>query len=142
MKQQRGITLIEVLAVLTLLSIISVIIISITINTQNTFKRQQEDNLTTTDMTLLLNSMTSEIRMHPSHVSVGRKELRISPPNEGATVYTFDEGTDTLLRNGVTNGVGISAFDPTLDGDVLTIKLTDPKSKIWSTRIVLRRGNR
>lgn len=142
MKQQRGITLIEVLAVLTLLSIISVIIISITINTQNTFKRQQDDNLTTTDMTLLLNSITSEIRMHPSHVSVVSKELRISPPGEGAIIYTRDQRTDTLLRNGVSKGSSVFDFEPTLNGQVLIIKLTDSKSKIWSTRIVLRGGNR
>lgn len=141
MKNQRGITLVEVLVTLALLSVLSSIVISITINTQNTFKRQEEVNYTTANLTMLLNSITTEVRMYPANVSVESGELRITPPSLPEIIYSHDATTHTLSRDGIPQLTGIEEFQLSLEGAALTVTIRDMKAKTLETRIVLRRGN-
>lgn len=140
MNKQSGITLIEVLAALTLVSLIFALVIGIVINSQNNFERQQSINLNTADMTILLNKITSEVRKNPDAISVNIHELKINEGSESSILYIFDSETSTLLRNGIPQSSNITNFTLVLENTVLTIAIEDFKSKIWETRIVLRRG--
>lgn len=140
MNKQSGITLIEVLAALTLVSLVFTLVIGIVINSQNNFERQQSTNLNITDMTILLNKITSEVRRNPDSISVNTHELKINEGSESSIQYIFESETNTLLRNGIPQSSNVTDFTLTPDDKILTISIKDFKSKVWETKIVLRRG--
>lgn len=140
MNKQSGITLIEVLAALTLVSLIFALVIGIVLNAQNNFEHQQSANLNIADMTILLNKITSEVRRNPDAITVNTHELKINEGSESSIQYIFDSETNTLLRNEIPQSSNVTDFTLAPDNKILTISIVDVKSKVWETKIVLRRG--
>lgn len=142
MNNQKGITLIEVLAALVLVTIVFALVIGIVINSQNNYKRQQSINLNTADMTILLNKMTSEIRKNPDSISATSKKLIITPKTGSPISYLFDSTSNTLSRNGVAQSKKLTDFNSAIEEGILTLTIKDSNAKVWETKIVLRRGTR
>ncbi|WP_404406289.1 prepilin-type N-terminal cleavage/methylation domain-containing protein [Jeotgalibacillus malaysiensis] len=139
MRNERGFTLTELLAVLALVSLISVFAIGIITQAGSNAEQQQEDSLSTRKVTFALQSITTDIRKHPRDIEVQAAVLTI-PTGDAPIVYSYDEESQELLRNGrsILNKVG--EFSVILDEDTLNILITDTASKEWETQIVLRKG--
>lgn len=140
MSNQKGITLVELLAAITLLSIVSVLVMSIIIQSQNTYKRNQLTNMTTTEMSLLINTMTRDIRQHPQQVAVVSNVLTISPPNEDPIVYRFDSAQDELKRNNQVVISNVYDFTIAIEEGIMKLELEDSNEKEWTSTIAIRTG--
>ncbi|ALS74808.1 hypothetical protein AUC31_06035 [Planococcus rifietoensis] len=140
MSNQKGITLVELLAAITLLSIVSVLVMSIIIQSQNTYKRNQLTNMTTTEMSLLINTMTRDIRQHPQQVAVVSNVLTISPPNEDPIVYRFDSAQDELKRNNQVVISNVHDFTIAIEEGIMKLELEDSNEKEWTSTIAIRTG--
>lgn len=140
MSNQKGITLVELLAAITLLSIVSVLVMSIIIQSQNTYKRNQLTNMTTTEMSLLINTMTRDIRQHPQQVAVASNVLTISPPNEDPIVYRFDSVQDELKRNNQVVISNVHDFTIAIEEGIMKLELEDSNEKEWTSTIAIRTG--
>lgn len=140
MSNQKGITLVELLAAITLLSLVSVLVMSIIIQSQNTYKRNQLTNITTTEMSLLINTMTRDIRQHPQQVAVASNVLTISPPNEDPIVYRFDSAQDELKRNNQVVISNVHDFTIAIEEGIMKLELEDSNEKEWTSTIAIRTG--
>lgn len=140
MSNQKGITLVELLAAITLLSIVSVLVMSIIIQSQNTYKRNQLTNMTTTEMSLLINTMTRDIRQHPQQVAVVSNVLTISPPNEDPIVYRFDSAQLVLKRNNQVVISNVYNFTIAIEEGIMKLELEDSNEKEWTSTIAIRTG--
>lgn len=140
MSNQKGITLVELLAAITLLSIVSVLVMSIIIQSQNTYKRNQLTNMTTTEMSLLINTMTRDIRQHPQQVAVVSNVLTISPPNEDPIVYRFDSAQEELKRNNQVVISNVHDFTIAIEEGIMKLELEDSNEKEWTSTIAIRTG--
>lgn len=140
MSNQKGITLVELLAAITLLSLVSVLVMSIIIQSQNTYKRNQLTNITTTEMSLLINTMTRDIRQYPQQVAVASNVLTISPPNEDPIVYRFDSAQDELKRNNQVVISNVHDFTIAIEEGIMKLELEDSNEKEWTSTIAIRTG--
>lgn len=140
MSNQKGITLVELLAAITLLSLVSVLVMSIIIQSQNTYKRNQLTNMTTTEMSLLINTMTRDIRQHPQQVAVASNVLTISPPNEDPIVYRFDSAQLVLKRNNQVVISNVHNFTIAIEEGIMKLELEDSNEKEWTSTIAIRTG--
>lgn len=140
MSNQKGITLVELLAAITLLSLVSVLVMSIIIQSQNTYKRNQLTNMTTTEMSLLINTMTRDIRQHPQQVAVASNVLTISPPNEDPIVYRFDSAQAELKRNNQVVISNVYNFTIAIEEGIMKLELEDSNEKEWTSTIAIRTG--
>ncbi|MDZ5710730.1 PulJ/GspJ family protein [Jeotgalibacillus haloalkalitolerans] len=139
MGNERGFTLTELLAVLALISLISVFAIGIVTQADSSADQQQEESLSTRKVTFALQSITTDIRQHPKDIEVQTASLIIQTDGE-PIIYSFDDGTQELLRNGRSILNKVADFTPDLDGDTLNVLITDTSAKKWETQIVLRKG--
>ncbi|RJF32065.1 hypothetical protein D4741_20045 [Pseudoalteromonas gelatinilytica] len=140
MRNQRGITLVELLAVITLLSLVSLLIIGIIIQAQGTYKRNQVTNFTTTEISLLVNSVTRDIRQFPEGVSVSNEMLNIQTSDGEIITYKFDSVESSIKRNDNTLLRSVTEFVPILNDGLVTIEIKDNSGKKWTSTIVIRKG--
>lgn len=140
MRNQRGITLVELLAVITLLSVVSLLIIGIIIQAQGTYKRNQVTNFTTTEISLLVNSVTRDIRQFPEGVSVSNDMLNIQTSDDEMITYKFDSVESSIKRDDNTLLRSVTKFVPILNDGLVTIEIKDNSGKKWTSTIVIRKG--
>lgn len=140
MRNQRGITLVELLAVITLLSVVSLLIIGIIIQAQGTYKKNQVTNFTTTEMSLLVNSITRDIRQFPEGVSVSNEMLTIQTSDGEMISYKFDSVESSIKRNDNILLRSVTEFVPVLNDGLVTIEIKDNSGKEWKSTIVIRKG--
>lgn len=140
MKNQRGITLVELLAVITLLSVVSLLIIGIIIQAQGTYKKNQVTNFTTTEMSLLVNSITRDIRQFPEGVSVSNEMLNIQTSDGEMISYKFDSVESNIKRDDNILLRSVTEFVPVLNDGLVTIEIKDNSGKEWKSTIVIRKG--
>lgn len=140
MRNQRGITLVELLAVITLLSVVSLLIIGIIIQAQGTYKRNQVTNFTTTEISLLVNSVTRDIRQFPEGVSVSNDMLNIQTSDDEMITYKFDSVESSIKRNDNILLRSVTEFVPVLNDGLVTIEIKDNSGKKWTSTIVIRKG--
>lgn len=140
MNNQKGITLVELLAAIVLLSLISVLVISIVIQSQNTYKRNQLTNVTTTEISFLINSITGDIRQNPEDIVTEENVLTISPTNESPIVYRFDSGQSTLKRNNQIIISNVRDFTIDIKDGIMKLELKDSNEKVWTSTIGIRTG--
>lgn len=140
MSNQKGMTLVELLAAITLMSLVSVLLISIIVQSQNAYKRSQLTNLTTTEISYLINSITRDIRQSPENVTVENNKLIILP-NDGSTIVYFQEvATLKVKRNSQDIISQVKDFTVSADGGSIDLEVVDSNSKAWTSTIVIRTG--
>lgn len=133
-------TLVELLAAITLMSLVSVLLISIIVQSQNAYKRSQLTNLTTTEISYLINSITRDIRQSPENVTVENNKLIILP-NDGSTIVYFQEvATLKVKRNSQDIISQVKDFTVSADGGSIDLEVVDSNSKAWTSTIVIRTG--
>lgn len=140
MNNQRGMTLVELLAAITLMTLVSVILISIIVQSQNAYKKNQLTNLTTTEISYLINSITRDIRQSPENITVENNKLIILP-NDGSTIVYFQESaTLTVKRNSQDIISHVKDFTVSADRGSIELEVVDYNSKAWTSTIVIRTG--
>lgn len=141
MNNQKGVTLVELLATLVLLSLVTVLLISIIVQSQNTYKRSQLTNVTTTEITFLINSITRDIRQNPENISSEGDVLTISPSDGAPIVYSYDPGQLNLNRNNQTIISNVHDFkSPPIKDGFIKLELKDSNGKTWKSTIAIRTG--
>ncbi|HLS36047.1 MAG TPA: prepilin-type N-terminal cleavage/methylation domain-containing protein [Bacillota bacterium] len=96
MKNEKGMTLVEVLATLVIVSIVIIFLVGIQVVVQKQFKSQTTSTEQLTDITIAMKSITKELRL-AEEVSANESELLIQLAPDEQVSYVLQE--DTLQRN-------------------------------------------
>ncbi|UOQ47286.1 prepilin-type N-terminal cleavage/methylation domain-containing protein [Gracilibacillus caseinilyticus] len=129
-KNQRGMTLIELLAVLIILSLIVILVGSIQLFSQKQFSNQAQQVERQSDVRQLLTEMNRELRLTPSKaISAADNSLVIAD-----TVYALQG--NMILRNGSVQAENIRAFDVERTGNQLTIEISTERTLMEDTTTV------
>lgn len=107
MKNEQGLTLVEILASIIILSIISIFVFNIIVSSQNQQKVQQNEQDNLFDLTYTLKLITKDFRMSTSYDSSTKTFLK---NGKAIATYTFDSATHQLSRDSYNNaGVKIGS---------------------------------
>jgi len=121
MKNERGITLVELLAVLALIGIIMTLIMSVFINGANTVERNSVNQKLQQEANYITEAVRLEYLKHPDEITGEEyeSEIKLEIDNVDKTLkmngnvisegYTYSGVTETIVR------VGLSSFTLTID---------------------------
>lgn len=138
-KNNRGFTLVEVLAVILILSIVSTILFSILSSSKETNKKQLENNEQLSELSYVLKLITKDMR----------KTITYDPNNstfknrDGSIQYTyiFDAEKNTITRNNEVIATHIHSFSLTSIGDSISINIESINEHTISTQLSFRSGD-
>ncbi|WP_155590365.1 PilW family protein [Lysinibacillus cavernae] len=138
-KNNRGFTLVEVLAAILILSIVSTILFSILVSSKETNNKQLENNDQLTEMSYVLKLITKDMR----------KTITYDPTNstfknrDGSVQYTyiFDTEKNTINRNNEIIATNIHSFSLTRIGDSISINIESNNEHTISTQLSFRSGD-
>jgi len=135
-KNERGVTLVEVLAVLVLFSLISLFVFSI-INTSAKQQTEQTlESLELQDGAYLLKQITKDLRKSVKVEFIAG--IYSFKDQQGKTLFTYEYKDKKLYRNSSLIGRGIEQFS--LSGDETVNLQFKIKNKQFKTTITLRKG--
>lgn len=135
-KNEKGVTLIELLAALSILSIILLLAGSIHLFGQKQSLNQTKDIQSQSNVRLALNVITKEIRKATSvTVTVDPiTKLNVLNLNDNNDVYKFENYT--IKKNGQILFENIQTFTPTMSGDKIMITIANqPTNNIPQTSL-------
>lgn len=133
LKNNKGLTLVELLAVIVISSIIMIVLFSIFLNGQNQAQTQRDKNLQLIDVAYVLKVLTREIRK-TDIVEVQNNDTLIID-NE---IYTFNSADNTITKNGDVFQNNINQFQVNKVLNKITIQITSIDGITQKTEIVLR----
>ncbi|MDQ0430533.1 prepilin-type N-terminal cleavage/methylation domain-containing protein [Planomicrobium stackebrandtii] len=139
LKQQRGITLVELLAVIVIGGIVMVLILSIFSNGNKTYQNQTARSEQITDMRYIAKVVTKEIRM-TDKVSIVNGDLVLGSNEK--LVFSLDNGQIKKDEEVIASNIAVLAFhfiDRTLLIEIES-KEGNSNSQKLSTEIYLREG--
>ena len=107
MDNEKGITLIEILASIIILSIVSMFVFNIIVSSQNQQKVQQKEQNNLYDLTYTLKLITKDVRMSTSYDDTSKTFLKDDKDKKiKIATYTFEPATRELKRNGYNESTG------------------------------------
>lgn|SRR5699024_4318674 len=130
-RNEKGITLVELLAVFVISGIIILLIISIQIYTQKQFQNQSEQALKLTDITIAMKEITKDIRS---------QDIK----SWDATKIEFSDGKyyeltgDTLSKNGSPYIYDIEVFRIEINDDEVVIEIESKSGQQIETQLMMR----
>lgn len=132
---QKGLTLVEVMAVIAIMSVILIIICSIQWTSNEQYTIQAEKNNQLTDISYTLKVITKDIRKSGKAPEINGTTYTI-----GSEIYVFDAATNSITRNGSVLVQPITAFTiESITSNKYKISITSTKESI-DTEIVIRSG--
>ncbi|KGR91247.1 hypothetical protein CD30_07350 [Ureibacillus massiliensis 4400831 = CIP 108448 = CCUG 49529] len=134
LKNNKGLTLVELLAVIVISSIIMIVLFSIFLNGQNQAQTQRDKNLQLIDVAYVLKVLTREIRK-TDIVEVQNNDTLIIDND----IYTFNSADNTITKNGDVFQNNINQFQVNKVLNKITIQITSIDGITQKTEIVLRR---
>nr|WP_106784510.1 prepilin-type N-terminal cleavage/methylation domain-containing protein [Lysinibacillus timonensis] len=129
---QKGITLIELLAVIILLGVITSSIFGLLISGNQNYERQTDENQQLDEISYVLKQVTKDIRQ--SNVA----SVKSNTFTLDSITYHFDRNTQTLKRNGRILSSTIKSFQVTQEGKQIVIEMTSNLNKSIQTTVFLR----
>lgn len=141
LKDEKGLTLIEMLAVIVVGTIFMIIITNIHLLVQKQYNEQSRDASGLFDVTLAAKEITKEIRKNPGNIEI---------PNEHTIIFTYPDNTkvkykffpkeNLLKKNGVSFVADISDVYIALEGQKVTLKIESKveTDKNINTEIIIR----
>lgn len=132
---QKGLTLIELLATTVLLGIIISSIFGLLISGNKSFDRQSDANRQLNELSFVLKQVTKDVRQS-STVQISSNSITLD-----YATYSFNEATQSLTRNGHVLSSTIKHFQVSQDTSALTIVITNTFGKTVQTKVVLRGGD-
>ena len=133
---QKGLTLVELLAVIVIMSIVFVLICNIQFTSSEQYMVQTEKNNQLTDLSYTLKVLTKDLR------KTGRApEINGNTYTIGSEIYVFDAATQSLLRNENILAQPITAFKiEFITSKKYKISIANPTDRI-DTEIVIQSGS-
>jgi len=108
MKNERGVTLVELLAVLAIFGVIMLVLGSIFIDGMKASDRNATNQRLQQEANYILESVRKEYLKRPEDVTISEIILKVEPQNGGKTLklndetisegFTYELGTNTILR--------------------------------------------
>lgn len=139
MNNEKGITLVELLATLTITSLIVIFIVSTQMMIQNQYKTQTDNTEKLTDITIAMKSITRDLRSAET-VNISDDHTSIKINNE----IEYKLIGETLQKNGMNYLYDITRFQVKENEDVngkIEILIKSNNGKLLKTEIVLREGD-
>lgn len=130
-RNEKGISLVEVLAVFVIFGIITLLIISLYLYTQTHATKQRESALQLTDITIAMNEITRDIRTYDIK-EVNAQKIEFANNN----VYELKE--TILYKNGTPFIYDIDRFDVHRSDDEVSIKISSRSGQEIETTLLLR----
>ena len=144
MNNQKGVTLIEVLASIVLLTIVTLLTFNLLISGQNEHTKQVSANTELQDVSYAMKLLTKDIR------KATKAEIITESPNvefkildyNGIPIasYWYERDTAQLNRNGYVIANAIVQFDYSLDSSSIFVELKNSSQKTYSTKLYFREG--
>lgn len=142
MNNQRGITLIELLAVLTIISIISLLIVNFITSSQQTYISQQADSFQLAETTIFFNLVLSDIKKNPDKVKIDSNLVSINESTADSITYSYDNNNKVVNRNGAVVLKGVKSFQAKLEnGNSIILIITNLDDRKYETIYFLRKGD-
>jgi len=146
LKNQYGLSLVEVLATLAIMSIIALTLFSVITSSKVQHNKQSHANKQINDASFALKLITKDIRKYPNNIIANDTSLSISIDSDSTEtiVYSFEDTEKTINKDGVPFVSDIEVFKaiPCESGlsDCTFIEIGN-NEKTVSTEIILRKGN-
>lgn len=136
-KDNKGLTLVEVLAVVVILSIISISVMNILINSSKTHNNQVIENQQLMDVTYVAKVLTKDIRKSNRYVKLGDNShfKIISSSTNEEYHYEYNSSSKKVYRNGVLLAEHIIEFSV---NEHLEIKIVSEKGQTIETKLYFR----
>ncbi|MGE6514519.1 PilW family protein [Lysinibacillus sphaericus] len=108
LKNNRGLTLVELLAVIVILGIVSTLLMNILVSSSETNKKQLANNQQLTELSYVLKIITKDMRRTTTFDTTDSTFKN----NDNTTQYTylFDMEANTVTRNGEIIAINIDTF--------------------------------
>lgn len=133
---QKGLTLVELLAVIVIMSILFVLISNIQFTSSEQYMVQTEKNNQLTDLSYTLKVLTKDLRKTGKAPEINGNTYTI-----GSEIYVFDAAAQSLLRNENILAQPITAFTiESITSQKYKILISNPTDRI-DTEIVIRSGS-
>jgi prepilin-type N-terminal cleavage/methylation domain-containing protein len=137
LNNERGLTLIELLAVLIIGAIIFLLISNIHIFSQKQYKEQTIKAEHLFDVTYAAKVITKEIRKSKNPVLISANEIHLD-----GIIYKFEIGSNSINKNGVSIASNIKDFHVEKITDLKwSIKIVNLSNKKIETELTFRKGS-
>ena len=141
MKNNKGLTLIEVLSTLVILSIIMMLTFNLISRTSAEGNKQSKDNQELRSISYVLKLVTKDVRQSVSSIESSITEFKLvnaySTTND--VTYSYDATTQTLRRNNQVVASNISHFDTTHAPTFIKIYIENDKHESVTTTLYYRK---
>ena len=134
-KNQNGVTLVELLAVIVITGFILVLISNIHFFGQKQYKDQTQNTGNLNNLTYTMKVITKEIRKS--------KDVKVVSPNEmnlDDVQYKFDSTSKSINKDGMLFIADVKDFKIQQSGEELRIEITNLSNKKLKTTILVRGG--
>ena len=132
---QKGLTLVEMLAVIALLSVTMVFIFSMQLTSNQQYTLQTKQNTEIADLSYTLKMLTKDLRKAGKSPIINDNTYTI-----GSAIYTFDASTASITRNATPIAYSITDFTiQQVSAIKYKISITSTNEQI-DTEIVIRSG--
>lgn len=138
MTNERGVTLVELLAAIVIISIVFIFLISIQVIIQNQYKKEMKNTGQLTDITIAMKSITKDLRSAKDITIPNDRYLIIENFSENDVEYILED--NILKRNGSSYVYELKSFYvEEKEEKIVFIKLESESGKILETEVAIRR---
>ena len=141
MKNEKGITLLEVIAVISLAAIVSTIAFNLLTTSYKEGDLQNKENREIQTTSYALKLFTKDIRQSIGTINITNNEftLKNGVSASNNVYYKYNPSTQTLLRNNQQIALNIEFFEVTHSPSAITIKLKNSKNETVETTLFYRK---
>lgn len=144
-QNERGVTLLEVLAVTVIATIVSIVLMSILTNSKTTSDKQMKSTIQLSDTTYILKVVTKDIRksteIHKKTLDKYTEFTLINNQNNQKYTYVYSQKDQTITRNDEMIAANVLDFKIEDKRSHVIINITTPNSKPFSSTIYFRGGS-
>lgn len=137
MKNEKGITLLEIIAALSILSVILLATFSLMSQSKSEHDVQLKHNQALSQNSYILKQITSDIR-ESKDITSNHGEIIMSKLNSVQTTYKFDKDNNILYRNDTTLADDLKSFDIYFYNKAVNIQIANVRNEVFNTSIYLR----
>ncbi len=148
LKNQSGLTLVEILAVIVIISFLAIIILNIQVKSSNQFNQQFSRNQQLNEISYVLKTITKDIRKTNSITLINQtnnqndqKETIFTGINVNSKKYEFDKQSKSIKLNEIFFAKQIEEFSVSHTGNRYTILIKNVKGNQVTTTIYVRGAN-
>ena len=140
MKNEKGLTLIEVIAYIAILSIVLILSFSIMSNSKAEHEEQYNNIQLLTKNSYVMKQITSDIR-ESIDLESSSNQIIMQKKNSIETIYRYDEDIFTLYRNDqpIANNLKSFLIKANTNKKSVSVQLTNLRDEQLNTTIYLRR---